>query len=138
MRSEQTILLVEDDHVDFLTIQRALRQLESSNPLHHVTDGEKALEYLRDASKARPGLILLDLNMPRMNGREFLTHIKDDPILKMIPVVVLTTSAEDQDRIITFQKSVAGYMIKSVEYPKFLETMRTIRDYWIASELPPN
>ena len=138
MRSEQTILLVEDDHVDFLTIQRALRQLESSNPLHHVTDGEKALEYLRDASQARPGLILLDLNMPRMNGREFLTHVKNDPVLKMIPVVVLTTSSEDQDRIITFQKIVAGYMIKSVEYPKFLETMRTIRDYWIASELPPN
>ena len=103
MRSEQTILLVEDDHVDFLTIQRALRQLESSNPLHHVTDGEKALEYLRDASQARPGLILLDLNMPRMNGREFLTHVKNDPVLKMIPVVVLTTSSEDQDRIITFQ-----------------------------------
>ena len=138
MRSEQTILLVEDDHVDYMTILRALRQLESSNPLHRVTDGEKALEYLRDVSQPRPGLILLDLNMPRMNGREFLTHIKEDPILKMIPVVVLTTSAEDQDRIITFQQSVAGYMIKSVDYPQFLETMRTIKDYWIASELPPN
>ena len=138
MRSEQTILLVEDDHVDYMTILRALRQLESSNPLHRVTDGEKALEYLRDVSQPRPGLILLDLNMPRMNGREFLTHIKEDPILKMIPVVVLTTSAEDQDRIITFQQSVAGYMIKSVDYPQFLETMRTINDYWIASELPPN
>ena len=138
MRSEQTILLVEDDHVDYMTILRALRQLESSNPLHRVTDGEKALEYLRDVSQPRPGLILLDLNMPRMNGREFLTHIKGDPILKMIPVVILTTSAEDQDRIITFQQSVAGYMKKSVDYPRFLETMRTIRDYWLASELPPN
>ncbi len=138
MRSEQTILLVEDDQVDFMTIQRALRQLETPNPLHHVTDGEKALEYLRDATKPRPALILLDLNMPRMNGHEFLAHVKDDPLLKMIPVVILTTSGDDGDRVSSFEKSVAGYMIKPVEYPKFLETMRKIRDYWIASELPPN
>lgn len=138
MRSEQTILIVEDDQVDFMTIQRALRHLESKNPVHHATDGEKALEYLRDSTKPRPGLILLDLNMPRMNGRELLNHIKSDPVLKMIPVVILTTSAEDQDRINTFQHSVAGYMIKPVEFPQFIETMRTIRDYWVASELPPN
>jgi CheY-like chemotaxis protein len=138
MRSEQTILLVEDDQVDSMTIQRALRQLETPNPLHHVTDGEKALEFLRDPAKPRPGLILLDLNMPRMNGLEFLEHVKQDAELRKIPVVVLTTSREDGDRISSFERSVAGYMIKPVEYPQFVETMRKIRDYWTTSEMAPN
>jgi CheY-like chemotaxis protein len=96
------------------------------------------LEFLRDPAKPVPGLILLDLNMPRMNGIEFLLHVKDDPVLRKIPVVVLTTSREDGDRLSSFERSVAGYMIKPVEYPQFVETMRKIRDYWVASELAPN
>lgn len=138
MRPDQSILLVEDDLVDVMSVQRSLRELGTPNPLHHATDGEKALEFLRDTSKARPGLILLDLNMPKMNGVEFLAIIKKDPELKMIPVVVLTTSREDADRIATFEHSVAGFMIKPVDFPQFLETMRKIRDYWMISELPPN
>jgi CheY-like chemotaxis protein len=138
MRTEQTILLVEDDQVDFMTIKRALKQLETPNPLHHVTDGEKALDFLRDKSNSRPGLILLDLNMPRMNGHEFLQHVKADPDLRRIPIVVLTTSREDGDRVNSFNQSVAGYMVKPVDYPQFVETMRTIRDYWVTSEMPPN
>jgi CheY-like chemotaxis protein len=138
MRSEQTILLVEDDQVDFMTIKRALKQIENQNPLHRVTDGEKALDYLRDKSNARPGLILLDLNMPRMNGHEFLQHVKADPELRRIPVVVLTTSREDGDRVSSFEQSVAGYMVKPVDYANFVEVVKTISDYWIASELPPN
>jgi CheY-like chemotaxis protein len=138
MRTEQTILLVEDDQVDYMTIKRALRQIENQNPLHRVADGEKALNYLNDKSTPRPGLILLDLNMPRMNGHEFLHHIKTDPELRRIPVVVLTTSREDGDRVSSFEQSVAGYMVKPVDYPQFVEVMRTIRDYWITSELPPN
>ena len=138
MRSDQAILLVEDDQVDAMTIKRAFRQLGSPNPLHHVTDGEKALEFLRDPAKPRPGLILLDLNMPRMNGLEFLTHAKADPDLKTIPVVILTTSGEDGDRVGSYARSVAGYMIKPVEYPQFVETMRRIYDYWVVSETPPH
>lgn len=138
MRPDQSILLVEDDLVDVMSVQRSLRELGTPNPLHHATDGEKALEFLRDTSKARPGLILLDLNMPKMNGVEFLAIIKKDPELKMIPVVVLTTSREDADRFATFEHSVAGFMIKPVDFPQFLETMRKIRDYWMISELPPN
>jgi CheY-like chemotaxis protein len=134
MKPDQSVLLVEDDRVDAMTVQRALRQLEAPNPLHHVTDGEKALEFLRDPSKPRPGLILLDLNMPRMNGIEFLSRVKQDSALKAIPVVVLTTSREEADRFNSFEQSVAGYMIKPVDYDQFVTIMRTIKDYWMTSE----
>lgn len=134
MRTEQTILLIEDDLVDTMTIRRAFKKLHSKNPIENVTDGERALIYLRDSTKPRPGLILLDLNMPRMNGIEFLAEMKNDPALKAIPVVVLTTSQEETDRIGSFEKSISGYMIKPVDYPQFVQTMRVIRDYWAASE----
>jgi len=138
MRSEQTILLVEDDKVDTLTIRRAFKQLGSQNPIHSVTDGEQALAYLSDGTRPHPGLILLDLNMPRMNGLEFLDRVKADPVLRLIPVIILTTSREDGDRAASFEKSVAGYMVKPVEFEQFVEVMRKINDYWLASEIPPN
>lgn len=138
MRSDQAILLVEDDQVDAMTIKRALRQLGTANPLYHVTDGERALAFLRDPAQPRPGLILLDLNMPRMNGLEFLSHAKVDPAIKSIPVVVLTTSREDGDRLGSFERNVAGYMVKPVEYPQFVDTMRRIHEYWVVSETPPH
>ena len=120
-----------------MTVMRALRDLGSTNPLHHVTDGEKALTFLRDPASPRPMLILLDLNMPRMNGTEFLAVIKADEVLRAIPVVVLTTSQEDRDRLCAFGLSAAGYMVKPVDYPQFVDVMRTVRDYWIRSETPP-
>ncbi len=134
MNPEQPLLLVEDDSVDAMTVRRSLRELGASNPLHHVTDGEAALAFLRDPAKPRPGLILLDINMPRMNGIEFLQHAKDDPALCSIPVVVLTTSKEETDRYNSFSKHVAGYMVKPVDYEQFVEVMRKIRDYWMLSE----
>lgn len=136
MKNDQVVLLVEDDSIDAMTVKRALRELESPNPLHHVTDGEAALEFLRDPANPRPGLILLDINMPRMNGIEFLDHAKQDPELRTIPVVVLTTSKEDTDRFNSFSKNVAGYMVKPVDYQQFVEVMRRIRDYWMLSESP--
>ena len=137
MNAHHHILLVEDDRIDAMTVMRALRDLGSSNPIHHVTDGEKALIYLRDPANTRPMLILLDLNMPRMNGTEFLALIKADEVLRAIPVVVLTTSQEDRDRLCAFGLSAAGYMVKPVDYPQFVDVMRTVRDYWIRSETPP-
>jgi len=92
------------------------------------------LEFLRDPTRPRPGLILLDLNMPRMNGIEFLATIKADSALKPIPVVVLTTSRVDADRLASFSHSVAGYMIKPVDYDQFVEVMRLIKNYWITIE----
>lgn len=130
------ILLVEDDQVDAMTVQRALRELHVLNPLVHVENGEEALAYLSDPGKERPCLILLDLNMPVMSGIEFLQAVKHDPALRRYPVVVLTTSEEQQDKVQSFDLGVAGYMRKPVDYRQFVELMRSIDTYWTISELP--
>jgi CheY-like chemotaxis protein len=136
MRTLKSILLVEDDRVDAMTVERALKDLNVTNPLAHTLNGEEALEYLTAESNRKPCIILLDLNMPRMNGIEFLKVIKADDKLKKIPVVVLTTSQEQQDKVESFKLSVAGYMLKSVDYKRFVEVIRTINLYWTLSELP--
>lgn len=134
MKPHDSILLVEDDDIDVMTVRRALKDLGATHPLDCVTNGEEGLAFLRDPVNPRPGLILLDLNMPRMNGIEFLVEIKADPELKRIPVVVLTTSQEEIDRTNSFSQNVAGYMVKPVDYRQFVEIIRVIRDYWMSSE----
>ncbi len=136
MKNNGPILLVEDDRVDAMTVRRALKELNVRNPLFIVGNGEEALKFLRDRKNPRPSIILLDLNMPKMNGIEFLQIAKNDEQIKRIPVVVLTTSKADQDRIDTYNMSVAGYMVKPVDYMKFVETIKTIRMYWMLCELP--
>jgi CheY-like chemotaxis protein len=136
VRNSKPILLVEDDHVDAMTVKRVLKDLKVTNPLVKVTNGEEALQYLRNNSSEKPCLILLDLNMPKMNGIELLKTIKADETLKKIPVVVLTTSTEEQDIAETFKLGAAGYMVKAVDYKKFVETVRTIDLYGTLSELP--
>ncbi|HOW73206.1 MAG TPA: response regulator [Phycisphaerae bacterium] len=136
MRSRKPILLVEDDEVDQMTIQRALKEIHVTNRLDIVRNGEEALAFLRDPAQDRPGIILLDLNMPRMNGVEFLRAVKADTALRGIPVIVLTSSREEQDRVESFNLSVAGYMVKPVDYRQFVEVVRTIDLYWTLSELP--
>jgi CheY-like chemotaxis protein len=136
MTPQQHILLVEDDDLDALTVRRTLKELGAPNPLDRATDGERALAFLREPANPRPGLILLDLNMPRMNGIEFVATLKRDPELRIIPVVVLTTSSEEGDRIAAFSNSVAGYMVKPVDYPQFVGILRLIRDYWMTSVTP--
>ena len=126
MNNRQTILLVEDDKVDQMTVKRALKDIKVSNPLEMVENGEEALDYLNNVENEKPGIILLDLNMPKMNGIEFLKIAKQDDKLKRIPVVVLTTSKEDEDKVESFNLGVAGYMIKPVDYLKFVEVIRTI------------
>lgn len=134
MKTHDHILLVDDDEVDVMTVRRALKGLGAVNPLDHVVDGVEALAFLRNPVNVRPGLILLDLNMPRMNGVEFLAEIKADEGLRAIPVVVLTTSKEEADRTASYGQSVAGYMVKPVDYPQFVDIMRVVRDYWITCE----
>jgi CheY-like chemotaxis protein len=136
MKGKKPILLVEDDAVDTMTVTRALKEIHVSTKIISVGNGKEALEYLRNVDNERPCIILLDLNMPKMSGFDFLYTVKKDEALKMIPVIVLTTSKEDQDKVDSFRLSVAGYMIKPVEYPKFIEVVRTINSYWSLSELP--
>ena len=136
MKSSKPILLVEDDQVDAMTVKRALKEIKVTNRLDIVNDGEEALTFLKNSENKKPGIILLDLNMPKMNGIEFLQIAKKDESLKKIPVVVLTTSKEDQDKVDSFNLGVAGYMIKPVDYRKFVEVVRTIDLYWTLSELP--
>jgi CheY-like chemotaxis protein len=136
MRDCKPILLLEDDTVDAMTVKRALKDIKVINPLVRVANGEEALIYLRDETKAKPCVILLDINMPKMNGIEFLKIAKSDDKLKRIPAIVLTTSKDDQDRVTTFQLSIAGFIVKPVDYMKFLDAMRIVNLYWTLSELP--
>jgi CheY-like chemotaxis protein len=136
MRNNKPILLVEDDQVDVMTVTRALKEINVTNPLEVASNGEEALEYLQNGNNNKPCIILLDLNMPKMNGIEFLKEIKADDHLLKIPVVVLTTSQDEQDRMDTFTTGIAGYMIKPVDYVQFVETIKTIKMYWTLSELP--
>lgn len=136
MRNSKPILLIEDDSVDVMTVKRALKDLSIANTLVHSVNGEEALEYLRNDSNNEPGIILLDLNMPKMNGIEFLEVVKADKTLKKIPVVVLTTSKNERDILETFELSAAGYIVKPADYKKFVETISVINRYWALSEIP--
>lgn len=137
MHNNKTILLVEDDAVDAMTVRRAFKDLQINNHLHHAENGEQALSWLLDPATELPCLILLDMNMPRMNGTEFLREAKADACLRKIPVVVLTTSEEERDRTESFNLGVAGYMLKPVDYSQFIDVVRIIDLYWTLSKLAP-
>ena len=142
MNRDIPILLVEDDIVDVRTVQRAFREHNFANPLHVVSHGREALAFLRHedgyaaTETPRPGLILLDLNMPVMNGMEFLEEVKADAALKTIPIIVLTTSREESDRVDSYEFSVAGYVVKPVDFFEFVEAVKVIDLYWSLCELP--
>ena len=136
MKGMKTILLVEDDRVDAMTVKRALKAIHVNNPVAVVGNGEEGIAWLHDPQHEQPCIILLDLNMPRMNGIEFLNAIKHEERLRTIPVVVLTTSKDELDRARSFDLGVAGYMVKPVDYLQFVEVIRTINLYWTLSELP--
>jgi CheY-like chemotaxis protein len=135
MKTNESILLVEDDIVDQMTVQRALKDIQARNPLYIVNNGEEALDFLKSNS-SKIWIILLDLNMPKMNGIEFLKIVKRDDLLKSIPVVVLTTSKQESDIIESYNLGVAGFMIKPVDYPKYVEVVKTINTYWQLCENP--
>jgi len=131
------LLLVEDDEIDVMTVRRAFEKGNIANPLFVAGDGVEALKMLRGAHlPADRRLVLLDLNLPRMNGVEFLREIRRDPALKALPVVVLTTSNEERDRVDAFQLNVAGYLLKPVTFSAFVDLMVTINRYWTLVELP--
>ncbi|MBN1393009.1 MAG: response regulator [Sedimentisphaerales bacterium] len=127
------VLLVEDDIVDAMTVRRALKELKVKNELVHTTDGKKALEYLRTAGNPKPCVIFLDLNMPEMNGIEFLQIIKADGALKSIPVVMLAASSEEKNIVETFNLGVAGYIFKPVDAKK-LDEFKPVKMFWTTEQ----
>ena len=131
------ILLVEDDEVDVMNVRRAFKANDIANPLFVVGNGVEALEKLRSGElPAERRLVLLDLNMPRMNGIEFLVELRRDPELAATTVVVLTTSNNDRDRVQAYDLNVAGYLVKPVTFAEFAELMATLNKYWTLVEMP--
>ncbi|GAB1537812.1 response regulator [Scytonema sp. NUACC21] len=136
------ILLVEDSYSDANLTIKSLGKAKIANTLNWVEDGETAIEYLRRQGKyataTRPDLILLDLNLPGLDGREVLAEIKADPDLKRIPVVVLTTSEDEQDVLKSYDLNANCYITKPVDIHQFLQIVHLINDFWLAAvKLPP-
>lgn len=131
------ILLVDDDEIDVMNVRRAFEKRKINNTLFFAGDGLKALEVLRDGTIPRQRrLVLLDINMPRMNGLEFLRELRADRELRTTPVVVLTTSNEERDRIEAYDFNVAGYLLKPVRFASFIDLIDTLHRYWTLAELP--
>lgn len=135
------ILLVEDDEVDVMNVQRAFKKSSIDNPLYLASNGLEALSILRGRNNKinipqGRRLILLDLNMPKMNGIEFLRELRADEALQAIPVIVLTTSNEDKDKVEAYKFNVAGYILKPVTFNNFVEAVSTMNKYWSLSEMP--
>ena len=129
------ILLVEDNPGDRRLTAEALKEARIGNELHAVNDGAAAIAFLRRQGEyvdaPRPGLVLLDLNLPKMDGREVLREIKQDPGLKSIPVVILTTSEAAQDISNTYEAHANCYITKPVDFEQFMNVVRSIQDFWV-------
>lgn len=137
---EVNILLVEDDDVDVMAVKRSFRELRIANPLFEARDGIEALERLRGKQGLppipSPFIILLDLNMPRMNGMEFLEEIRKDPQLHASIVFVMTTSSDENDRVRAYNYNVAGYVLKHSPGRSFIDAVSMLEHYWRIVELP--
>jgi len=126
------ILLVEDDQIERLKFERAISKLDHTFDLLVAKNGEEALAICLDKN---PHLIFLDLNMPKMNGLEFLFELKNTPIISYIPVMILTTSDNQQDKMEAYKLGIAGYVLKPLRYPEYVLNIKTIIDYWTINEL---
>jgi CheY-like chemotaxis protein len=133
-----TILLVEDDEVDVMNVKRAFKKNNVSNQLVIASNGLEALTLLRSETLEypRPKIVLLDLNMPKMGGIEFLKEIRQDPSLSSLSVFVMTTSNEDSDKIEAFNLNVAGYILKPLSMDRFISAVSTLNSYWTLCEYP--
>ncbi len=136
MQPTQSFVLIEDDEVDILSVKRAFKELDIPNPLVITKNGQEALDYIENTQDPLPALILLDLNMPKMNGIEFLQYIKARAKLKAIPVVILTTSSNYVDINKSFENYAAGYIVKPMDFTNFKEVIRKVYEYWTSCELP--
>ena len=137
MERVTNILVVEDDDIDVMNIRRAFEKANLRNPLFHAPDGLTALDMLRgDLLPRDRRLVLLDLNMPRMSGIEFLAELRADPELRSTAVVVLTTSDAERDRAAVYDLHVAGYLLKPVRFVTFVDIISTLNRYWTLMEMP--
>ncbi|WP_422350048.1 response regulator [Flagellimonas sp.] len=127
------VLFIEDDMIETMKLQRAISKFQSKHKIIEAKNGEEALEILNGESL--PDIILLDLNMPRMSGIEFLTKIKSDEKLKYLPVIILTTSENRVDLLKCFEIGIAGYIIKPLKYEDYESKLKKVFDYWEISEL---
>ena len=135
------ILLVDDDDVDIMTLQRAFKRNNISNPLFIANDGLQALDLLRGTNGAAkisppPRIIVLDINMPKMNGLEFLKEMRSDAELKNISVFVLTTSNDDKDKVEAYNYNVAGYIIKPITFENFVTAIAVLNSFWTLCAQP--
>jgi two-component system, response regulator len=135
----QTLLLVEDNPDDHEATVRALRKANMSNPVVWAESGEDALELVGGAGREplKPGMILLDLNMPGLDGRQTLRRIKDDPALKWIPVIILTTSGDERDIDSCYQMGANSYIQKPVSFDGLIEALKRLKGYWFELALLP-
>ena len=133
MVKDLNILLLEDDKIEVMKFERTLVTLESEHNLQVANNGEEAIQLLNNAEEL-PDLILLDLNMPKLNGIEFLTMIKSDPKLNHIPTVILTTSINKNDLLECYRLGIAGYITKPLKYEDYLLKMKYLIDYWSINE----
>jgi CheY-like chemotaxis protein len=135
------ILLVEDSPSDANLTIKGFQNAKIANNLHWVEDGETAMSFLRQegeyANAPRPDLILLDLNLPGLDGREVLTEVKSDPNLKRIPVVILTTSTDDQDILRSYNLSANCYVTKPIDVYQFIQVVQLMQDFWLAAVALP-
>lgn len=136
------ILLVEDNPGDVRLTREALKESKISNNLHVVTDGVQAMDFLKrqgeHAGAIRPDLVLLDLNLPRMDGREVLAEIKADPELRRIPVVIMTSSEAEQDILTTYNLNANAYVTKPLDLEQFVRVVHSIEEFWLSIvKLPP-
>lgn len=141
MNKVVNILLVDDDEVDCMNVQRAFKKSAISNPLFVAHNGVEALDMLRgtngmDKINPTPRIILLDINMPKMNGLEFLKELRADKDLKSISVFVMTTSNNDKDRVEAYQYNVAGYIVKPISFENFVAAVAILNNFWQLCEQP--
>ncbi|WP_420321439.1 response regulator [Flagellimonas sp.] len=127
------VLFIEDDMIETMKLQRAISKFECKHKIIEAKNGEEALKILKDGML--PDIILLDLNMPRMSGIEFLTEIKSDDRLKYLPTIILTTSENRVDLLKCFEVGIAGYIIKPLKYEDYESKLKKVFDYWEISEL---
>ena len=134
MSKSLNILLIEDDTIEVMKFNRVLKSLQLNHKIIEANNGEEALKILRFKENI-PDLIVLDLNMPKLNGLEFLAILKDNDVLKYIPAIILTTSSNHKDVLECYKIGIAGYILKPLKYEEYVSSIKRLLDYWRCNEL---